>query len=239
MHGSRPVDDDRLPWLEPYREAKAPATQPRPKSRKPFLAVTGIALLAAVGAGGYWLGQQKEAPQPRSSQTVAIAPAKPSPKAVEIAQSPEAAPAVEEPAPAPAPAAKARTARKAVHHRAPPPRRKIRTAGVERAHIDAVRAEQERLAKSRPWPKMPSPGPAGQVVQLGAFTTAARANNAYSSRVARYPILGRMPKVVVPVITKPDGRILYVLRLGTSSRQQSKTVCRNMQRSGDHCLVIG
>jgi hypothetical protein len=86
---------------------------------------------------------------------------------------------------------------------------------------------------------MPSPGPAGQVLQLGAFTTAARANTAYSQRVARYPTLARMPRVVVPVITKPDGRVLYVLRLGTTSRQQSKTVCRNLRASGDHCLVIG
>jgi hypothetical protein len=29
------------------------------------------------------------------------------------------------------------------------------------------------------------------------------------------------------------------LRLGTTSRQQSKTICRNLRRSGDHCLVIG
>src|SRR5438876_290480 len=87
--------------------------------------------------------------------------------------------------------------------------------------------ETKLAAKPRPWPKMPSPGPAGQVIQLGAFTTAARANYAYSSRAARYPVLARMPKVVVPVITKPDGRILYVLRLGTGSRQQSKMICRN------------
>ena len=24
MHGSRPADEDRLPWLEPYREGKKP-----------------------------------------------------------------------------------------------------------------------------------------------------------------------------------------------------------------------
>lgn len=86
---------------------------------------------------------------------------------------------------------------------------------------------------------MPSPGPAGQVIQLGAFTTATRANTAYYQRIARYKLLAGMPKVVVPVVTKPDGRILYVLRLGTSSRQQSKIVCRNLRASGDHCLVIG
>ena len=86
---------------------------------------------------------------------------------------------------------------------------------------------------------MPSPGPAGQVIQLGAFSTPTRASNAYSTRIARYPLLARMPRVIVPVVTKPDGRVLYVLRLGTTSRQQSKTVCRNLRASGDHCLVIG
>ena len=52
-------------------------------------------------------------------------------------------------------------------------------------------------------------------------------------------MLAAMPRVVVPVVTEPDGRVLYALRLGTTSRQQSKTVCRNLRRSGDHCLVIG
>ena len=92
---------------------------------------------------------------------------------------------------------------------------------------------------SRPWPKMPSPGPAGQVIQLGAFTTPTPASNAYYARVARYKSLASMPRVIVPVVTRPGGRVLYVLRLGTTSRQQSKTVCRNLRRSGDHCLVIG
>ena len=109
----------------------------------------------------------------------------------------------------------------------------------------AVRSAQEPKAAaapkpvSRPWPKMPSPGPAGQVIQLGAFTTPTRASNAYYARIARYKALGSMPRVIVPVATKPDGRVLYVLRLGTTSREQSKMVCRNLRRSGDHCLVIG
>jgi hypothetical protein len=52
-------------------------------------------------------------------------------------------------------------------------------------------------------------------------------------------MLSRMPMVVVPVISKPSRRVLYVLRLGTTSRQQSHVVCNNLRRSGDHCLVIG
>ena len=86
---------------------------------------------------------------------------------------------------------------------------------------------------------MPSPGPAGQVIQLGAFRNPARANAALRRRLARYPSLGQMPRVVVPVITRPRGQVLYVLRLGTTSRQQSAIVCKNLRASGDHCLVIG
>ena len=127
---------------------------------------------------------------------------------------------------------------KAARKRAPQ-RRKIRSAGTRNSNLGNVRAVQERQAHSRPWPKMPSPGPAGQVIQLGAFSTPVRASNAYTARIARYPLLAQMPRVIVPVVTKPEGRVLYVLRLGTASRQQSETVCRNLRASGDHCLVIG
>jgi hypothetical protein len=244
MQATRPADVDRLPWLEPYRDTKA-AGRPLPKRGygKPLLAGFGLALLLAFGAGGYWLGQRTDQnPPPARTQTVPVGPAKPAPAPVQVAEAPPPAAepdreAVAEPK-APVKAAKSRLAKKRVVHRSPP-RRKIRTAGLQHEHIDAVRARQERLAKSRPWPRMPSPGPAGQVIQLGAFSSATRANTAYRQRISRYPLLARMPKVVVPVITKPDGRILYVLRLGTTSRQQSKIVCRNLRASGDHCLVIG
>lgn len=240
MQGVRAADEDRLPWLEPYRESKAPGRPlPRRGHGRPLALGAGLGLLLAVGAGGYWLGQRNDAPvQPRPSATITLPPAKPAP--VQVAEAPPAPePTVAEPAPpAPAKVERPKPAKKASSRRASP-RKKIRSAGIQKSRYNAVRAAQERRTASRPWPKMPSPGPAGQVIQLGAFTTAARANNAYSLRVARYPALARMPKVVVPVITKPDRRVLYVLRLGTTSRQHSKTVCRNLRASGDHCLVIG
>ena len=245
MHGIRPADEDRLPWLEPYRETMAQKQRVARSSHRGLVAYAGALILLILAAGGgYWFGQRKEAPsEPSPSATVQLPAPKPAP--VEIAQAPP--PAVEPIATeAPQPVVK-----KAVHAKKPvrrrtPPRRKIHSAGVEKARLDAIRAEQEKTAPatapkpvSRPWPKMPSPGPAGQVIQLGAFTTPARANAAYYQRIARYKGLSGMPKVVVPVVTRPDHRVLYVLRLGTASRQQSKTVCRNLRRSGDHCLVIG
>ena len=239
MQPSRPADEDRLPWLEPYRETTKPGRPlPRRGYAGPVAIGAAVGLLLAVGAGGYWLGQRGDTPAgPRSVQTIPLPAPKPAP--VEVAEAPPPKPATAEPATAaPAEAEKPKPAKKAVKRRKPP-RKKIRSAGVERSRLNAVRATQERRAPRRPWPKMPSPGPAGQVIQLGAFSTPARANAAYYQRIARYKSLGGMPKVVVPVITKPDGRVLYVLRLGTTSRQQSKTVCRNLRASGDHCLVIG
>jgi hypothetical protein len=238
MQGVRPADADRLPWLEPYRETKKPGRPlPRRGYGKPLALGAGIGLLLAVGAGGYWLGQRGEAPSaPRPSATIALPAARPQPLPVAEAPPPAAQPDV---TPTALPAVKKAAPAKKHIKRPSPPRRKIRTAAVQHARLDAVRAAQERRAQIRPWPKMPSPGPAGQVIQLGAFTTAARANEAYRQRVARYKLLAGMPRVVVPVVTKPGGRVLYVLRLGTTSRQQSKTVCRNLRTSGDHCLVIG
>jgi hypothetical protein len=240
MQRVRPGDGDRLPWLEPYRESRAPG-RPLPSRgyRKPVVAGVALGLLLAVGAGGYLLGQRGDTPPvEQPSATVAVPPATPAP--VEVAEAlPSAAPPIAQPAPVEPAAAEKPKPPKKVAKRKPPPRKKIRTAGIQKSRLNAVRAAQERQALSRPWPKMPSPGPAGQVIQLGAFSTPDRAHAAYGARIARYPVLAPMPKVVVPVVTKPDGRILYVLRLGTSSRQQSKTLCRNLRASGDHCLVIG
>ena len=251
MAGVRPADEDRLPWLEPYRDSKKPgAPLPRRGYGRPLAYGVGIGLLLAVGAGGYWLGQRGESPPPPPrSATVALPVPRPAPEPapIQVAEAPpaEAPPIVEQAAPATAKVTRPAAKRKKSTVRKRAQTRKIRSAGVERARLDAVRAAQERRTAERrqpvrrAWPKMPSPGPAGQVIQLGAFSTPTRASSAYRARVARYPLLGRMPRVIVPVATRPTGRVLYVLRLGTTSRQQSKTVCRNLRRSGDHCLVIG
>jgi hypothetical protein len=44
----------------------------------------------------------------------------------------------------------------------------------------------------------------------------------------------------VPIVpSSAGGRMLYVLRLGTTSRNQSKSLCRSLKRRGEHCIVIG
>jgi hypothetical protein len=248
-------DEERLPWLEPYRDpattkAKPRAVAPPPvegKRRGAGLLVGSMAALAAALSAGYWIGQREAASPPPPAPTVVVADkpaiAPPAPTiATPVASlaAPETAPVQIQQAPKPRPVVR----KAASKSHSPYRQRKIRSAGIESDHLKAVRAAQERKTPPKPvvhrnWPKMPSPGPAGQVIQLGAFTTPYRAHAAYRQRLARYPLLGSMPRVVVPVITRPRGQILYVLRLGTTSRQQSATVCRNLRASGDHCLVIG
>jgi len=262
-------DEERLPWLEPQRQAVPTKPRAPRRSRGGLIAVAGaLAVLAAAG-GGYWFGQRD--PQLDQSPTdVALAP---------VAQAPvlQPAPAVVPPVVEEGPpvevepartveqvaesgpteldrrAARERTARSAAMASAR--QKQVRAAQVRATQVRAAqkRVAEKRLAQNRAaqqraraartppraWPKMPSPGPAGQVIQLGAFRNPSGANRAYRTRLARYPVLGSMPRVVVPVVTKPSGQVLYVLRLGTSSRQQSRIVCRNLKVSGDHCLVIG
>lgn len=243
----QPNDDERLPWLEPYRDsktAKAKVAPAKPRSRGGLLAAVAAAAVVVAAGGGYFIGQRKPAPVAPTAE-IAVKTVAPVPPVDIPAQPAEVA--ADEPAPTKADhrpvvrvaqAAPHRSARHIVRQR------RIRSAGIESAQIRSVRAAQERRRAPppvayRPWPKMPSPGPAGQVIQLGAFRNPVGAYAAYRMRLARYPALGRMPRVVVPVITRPRGQILYVLRLGTTSRQQSAIVCRNLRASGDHCLVIG
>ena len=236
------ADTERLPWLEPHREAIAEKRRTARRSHGGLIAVASLFAVLMAAMGGFWVGQRNVGSAPvedrQSNQPVIVAPVPPAePMAVnevEAVAEPEPEPASE-----PEPAARVEPPRKVAERAAPtPPRKaKLRRADTRRPQYDRVVAKQREAVRT--WPKMPSPGPAGQVIQLGAFSTRARAEAAYRERTARYPLLSGMPQVIVPVITRPRGQVLYVLRLGTQTREQSQVVCRNLRRSGDHCLVIG
>lgn len=247
MSDGRPAanDQDRLPWLEPYREPPTRRARPVKAAKAPspggarggLLAVAAVIGISAALAGGYWIGQRNDG----GSEPVAVAPVATAPAQVALAEPVAPQPVVSEAekaasaeAAAPTRRVAAKTARKKKGQR----RAKIHSAGVETAAIDKVREQQGEPPPPRVWPRQPSPGPAGQVVQLGAYSHPDVAYAAYRRRLARYPGLARMPRVIVPVV-RPGGDFLYVLRLGTGSRSKARTVCRNLRRSGDPCVVIG
>lgn len=242
-------DADRLPWLEPYRDpSSARVATPAPKAPSPRgkggIVVTGIAALLIALGGGYWLGQLRAVPESRNP--VSIDSAKPetikTAQASQVLVPPVVEPKADEGEQKPVAATstvKKNSLKKATSvrvHRGSARREKLKRRPLASDQLASVLGKQ---GEERKWPKMPSPGPAGQVIQLGAFSSPSRAERAYQARAGRYPLLSTMPKVIVPVVTKPRGEILYVLRLGTQSREQSTIVCRNLRNSGDHCLVIG
>jgi hypothetical protein len=244
MNELRPVpDQDRLPWLEPYRETTDRKRRSPRRSHGRLIAYAGaLAVLTLAGGGGYWMGQFDPVPKTVSEPVVTPPPRQ---QPVQVAEAPGPLQQAPDPEPAPPPRTETPAAKPAsyAHFKMTEKRpvstdRKIRTAGVDSVRLKAVRTAQEPQAPPRAWPKMPSPGPAGQVIQLGAFTTPTRADLAYRVHASRHPALRSMPRVVVPVISGQDRRVLYVLRLGTTSREHSKTVCQDLQTSGDHCLVV-
>ncbi len=241
-------DADRLPWLEPYRDTTtARVASPVPKASsqrgKGGIAMAAVAALLVAVGGGYWLGQIRAVPESRKPVSV-DAPKPETPKIANVPQvsvpttvEPKAEEAVQKPVDAtPIAKSKVKKAAPARVHRGSSRREKLKRRPLESDQLATVLGKQGEVRK---WPKMPSPGPAGQVIQLGAFSSPNRAERAYQARAGRYPLLSTMPKVIVPVVTKPRGQILYVLRLGTQSREQSTIVCRNLRNSGDRCLVIG
>lgn len=245
MTDGRPAanDEDRLPWLEPYREPvlqRARATSASgSSSRGGFIALAGIVAVSGLTAGGYWLGSH-QTDKIASAPVENVAPV--TAAAVEPVQQ-QTASATQAATPEPAASnpqvrAQSAKARRTVRH-ASYRRGKIHSAGIETARIEQVKREQGEPEAPRVWPKLPSPGPAGQVIQLGAFSHPDRAYAAYRQRIARYPSLARMPRVIVPIVPRSSSSMLYVLRLGTTSRQQSNKVCRNLVRGGNHCVVIG
>lgn len=245
------ADSERLPWLEPHRETIAAKRRVARRSHGGLVAVASLLAVLMAAMGGYWVGQRgaggAPVPDARSKQAEIVAPVPPAQpmtrNEIEAAAEPMTGTEVEPVAkpelePAPGPVASSKAPKKVAERAAPPPRKaKLRRADTRRPQYDRVVAKQREAVRT--WPKMPSPGPAGQVIQLGAFSTRTRAEAAYRERTARYPLLSGMPQVIVPVITRPRGQVLYVLRLGTQTREQSQVVCRNLRRSGDHCLVIG
>ena len=62
MSGVRPADEDRLPWLEPYRETMAQKQRVARRSHGGLVAVVTALFLLPVGIGaGFWLGQRSDA----------------------------------------------------------------------------------------------------------------------------------------------------------------------------------
>lgn len=74
-------------------------------------------------------------------------------------------------------------------------------------------------------------------LQLGAFSSEKKANDAWKSFTGRYSYLADLGKSVVPV--ERDDTKLYRLRAtGITSRAQADNLCARLKVAGDQCSVV-
>ncbi len=75
----------------------------------------------------------------------------------------------------------------------------------------------------------------GSQVQLGAFSSEAKANEAWKSLSGRFGYLAALSKTVVPVTS--NGKTVY--RLRASAGGQASSICSKLKVAGEACVVVG
>ncbi|MDB5738131.1 MAG: hypothetical protein JWO65_1799 [Sphingomonas bacterium] len=237
------AEEDRLPWLEPVEEDVVDEGV----SAGRLIAGLVVALIALglVVGGVYWLKQRAGGPGTAAGDPTLIA-AQPGPVKVkpadaggmqvkgqgdsayaasegadpnakiDLSQVPEApvakgAPAAPTPtpaAPAPAPVVAAKPAAKPV---------------------------EVAVKTPAPAPVAAAPVVGGSQVQLGAFSSEAKANAAWKAMSGRFAVLTPLAKSVVPA--EVNGKTMYRLRAGAG--KQASDVCAKLKVAGETCLVVG
>ena len=132
------------------------------------------------------------------------------------AQAPPAAPA-----PAPAPRAVA-----------PKP---VDTVVPREAPREAPRPAQPKTIYA-PDPQAKAPAGGGQMLQLGAFSSEARARSAFKSLSERFGYLGGLTPLIVP--TLQDGKTLYRLRTTASNPAEARDICGRLRVAGEACTIV-
>jgi cell division septation protein DedD len=102
------------------------------------------------------------------------------------------------------------------------------------------------IAAKAPPPAKPAPAPAREpivetaapagpgTIQLGAFSSEAKANGAWKSLSGRFAFLGGLTSSVIPV--KSGDSTLYRLRAGAGG--DAKGVCAKLRVAGESCVVV-
>jgi hypothetical protein len=92
-----------------------------------------------------------------------------------------------------------------------------------------VKAPPKPEAAPAPEPK--AAGPAGSVIQLGAFANAAQAERAWTALSTRFPSVAAMNKLIIPF----SGGIR--LRAAATSPAEAKQTCQALKAAGENCFV--
>lgn len=122
-----------------------------------------------------------------------------------------------------------------------PPRQGERPARNASGPVDTIVPATPRPAPASPKVIVAPPaGPAatatGSMLQLGAFSSQARARAAFKSLADRYAYLDGLEPVIAPV--ESDGKTLYRLRAATPGAAAARDICGRLRVAGEACSVI-
>jgi hypothetical protein len=224
------ADDDRLPWLEAVDEDNG-AEGPSP-IKLIAAVVIGLVAIGLVVAGLFWIGNRDsgegdgeliEAPD----GAYKVAPDQPGGMQVEgqggtahaasEGQETSGNLSMRVPEAPVAPGTPAQGQAQTPAQPATPP---------------AAPARPATPAPARPAAPTPTPA-AGPTIQLGAFSSQAAANGAWTALSGRFRYLAPLGHSVVPV--QAGGRTLYRLR---ASGAGSADVCRRLEIAGESCTIV-
>jgi hypothetical protein len=145
----------------------------------------------------------------------------------------EAPPTITTRPPAPAPVAAAPAPTAVATAKTPPAAASATPVAAPKAAPVAPKPAPVKAAPPKPEPV--EPAATGGTIQLGAFSSEAKANAAWSSLSKRFSALAPLGKMVVPVAK--DGATLY--RLRASAGGQANAVCAKLRVAGESCSVVG
>jgi len=209
-------DEDRLPWLEAVEEEE---DREGPSAAKLAAAIIiGLVAIGIIVGGLFWLGNRGG--EGGNGELIAagegdykVKPADPG--GMEVAD-------------------QAGTAQSAAQ--GAEPRGRLDTGAVPEAPV--TRPPPAAQPQPQPQPKAPprpaAPAAAGPTIQLGAFSSQARATQAWNALAARFRYLAPLGHSVVPV--EAGGRTLYRLR---ATGPDAASVCGRLRVAGEDCSVVG
>jgi hypothetical protein len=240
---------DRLPWL-----SDDPLPPPRSRRGRGGLLPLGVATIATVAMGGFWLGSRGVENPAR--------PASQHPQVVTTVQLPPPTVAAPEARTESEPKAEVRQApvREAreepagsIHVANPPERHEVQDEAEARPIPTPQRVETYTQARPllrpaappaaqfvslAPWNPRVFAGAAGRVVQIGAFGSVHQAKRGWWYMARAYPAMTRLPAVVRDS-RNSHGETFYRFQVGTTSQAHSEVLCQRMRTIGLSCAVVG
>jgi cell division septation protein DedD len=221
------ADEDRLPWLEAVEEDEE---ESGPSIAKLVAAIViGLAAIGIIVGGIFWLGN-RGGPDGGGDGDLIAAPdgdykVRPSdPGGMNVAGEGDTAFAASEGA---------------------QPKGNINPNAVPEQPVTRPPAQQPAQQQQQPRPQAPAPQPrpapapaapaaGGATIQLGAFSSQAGANRAWTGLAGRFRYLAPLSHSVAAA--QVGGRTVYRLR---ASGAGAADVCRRLRVAGEDCSVVG